>query len=483
MRTLFVRIFLSFWIAMGLILAGGIVVTTTIVWQRLQALDNLDPTVLVANAATALKAGGEAKLQQWITNTEADEPGLSIYVLDQRGHDLLARRLPVWLHERVEKSLIADGRYSGRRAGRHESEPDTESQGRIVAREQDLRAAPEIVAADGTGYTMVFATTGPSPLALLGRFEVFFALVGLALLVSGIVCWWLARHVSAPIARLQLSARSFAAGNLDARVGKEFSSRRDELGVLARDFDRMAERLRALLDSKETLLRDLSHELRSPLARLRVATELARHDGADLETQLNRIERDTERLDVLISQILQLSQLNNAEPIYTRQPVDLAALLDEIVEDARLEATASGKSIDWTSARDITVEGDLELMRRAAENIIRNAVRFTAPGTSVEIALRRRDNLAILRVRDHGPGVPATDLTQIFEPFYRVSHARDRNSGGTGLGLAITARVAALHRGTVRADNCADGGLAVELALPAVAAARQAAPSPSPTGA
>jgi two-component system sensor histidine kinase CpxA len=228
----------------------------------------------------------------------------------------------------------------------------------------------------------------------------------------------------------------------------------------------MAERLRALIESKEVLLRDLSHELRSPLARLRVATELARHQGTDLPNQLDRIERDTERLDELIGHMLQLSQLDSAEPVRTRARVDLTNLVSEIVEDARLEASVAAKAVVWSPGPGIWVEGDPELLCRAIENIIRNGVRFTPSHSSLEIALVAQGSFALLRVRDHGPGVPAGDLARIFEPFYRVSSARERDSGGTGLGLAITARVAAIHKGTVRAENCRDGGLVVELTIP-----------------
>jgi two-component system sensor histidine kinase CpxA len=273
--------------------------------------------------------------------------------------------------------------------------------------------------------------------------------------------------VSKPVERLQSSARSLAAGNLDARVGEEFSSRRDELGVLARDFDVMAEHVRNLIASKEDLLRGMSHELRSPLARLRVALGLARRPGEDLSRQLDRIELEAERLDTLIGQMLQLSQLRAAEPAHLREEVELTTLLTEVVEDARLEANAQNKEVAWAPNMSVTVEGDQRLLRSAIENVLRNAVRFTASGTAVRAQLQHEDSRARLLIEDEGPGVPDPELARIFEPFYRVAESRDRDSGGTGLGLAITARIVALHGGKVTARNGAGGGLHVEIALPA----------------
>jgi two-component system sensor histidine kinase CpxA len=281
-----------------------------------------------------------------------------------------------------------------------------------------------------------------------------------------IVSWWLARYVARPVTRLQASARAIAAGNLDARVGAAFGRRRDELGVLARDFDQMAERVRALIAARDVLLRDVSHELRSPLARLRVALGLARRPQADTERELDRIEREAERLDALIGEILQLSRLSSPEPLLATTEFDLGALLEEVVADASLEGAAQGKTIATTGSSSAYVPGDPELLRSAIENVLRNAVRFTAPDTSVAVSLETRAREIVIAVQDRGPGVPAAELERIFEPFYRVATSRDRSSGGTGLGLAIAARVVALHAGTITAHNGADGGLTIEIRLP-----------------
>jgi signal transduction histidine kinase len=308
---------------------------------------------------------------------------------------------------------------------------------------------------------------GPSyPFTPLQAPDVRLVALAFALVISGLVCWWLARYVSKPLERLQSSARSLAAGNLEARVGEEFSSRRDELGVLARDFDTMADHIRALIASREDLLRAMSHELRSPLARLRVASGLARRPQADIIKQLDRIELEAERLNTLIGQMLQLSQLRTSKPTLPAEPIDVTTLLGEVVEDARLEASAADKNVDWTPGESLWLNGDHDLLRSAIENVLRNAVRFTETGSAVAVFLNRDHGDAVIVIEDHGPGVPEAELARIFEPFYRVAESRDRDSGGTGIGLAITARVVGLYQGKVRALNAATGGLRVEIRLP-----------------
>jgi two-component system, OmpR family, sensor kinase len=228
----------------------------------------------------------------------------------------------------------------------------------------------------------------------------------------------------------------------------------------------MARRLHSQIASKELLLRDISHELRSPLTRLRVALGLAQRGGGNVEIQLNRIERDIERLDALIGETLQLSRLSGAVPTFVREGVDLGLLLNDVIEDAQLEASASGKSVGPSTILALCIDGNLELLRRAIDNVLRNAIRFEPAGGSVEVSTRVEGSCATIAVRDHGRGVPEPDLERIFEAFYRVGEARERSSGGTGLGLAITARIMALHGGHSKACNAPDGGLIVELHLP-----------------
>ena len=225
---------------------------------------------------------------------------------------------------------------------------------------------------------------------------------------------------------------------------------------------------------KETLLRDISHELRSPLTRLRVALGLAQRGDGNLGVQLERIERDIERLDALIGDTLQLSRLSDAEPAFAWETIDLGLLLNEVIEDAQLEATAAGSRIRSSVIPGLSIDGNSELLRRAVDNVLRNAIRFAPAGTDVEVSTRVVDGCgATILVRDHGPGVPEHELERIFEAFYRAVEASECGSGGDGLGLAITARIMALHRGYAKARNASDGGLMIKLCFPKPAMSRE----------
>ncbi len=450
MKTLFLRIFLAFWAAMLVVLGT----TAGVASYRFNEIKRVDVDIkqLANEAAALLRSDGTQALPAWIAESERKYKEREIFIVDSTGDDVLKRPLPHHLRKYVGR--LQDAGLLG--------------QNRLDSRDIDdpLLLTPLFTDREGTVYSIMI--TGPSwPMNMLAATDVRIVVVAFALLTSGFVCWWLARYVSKPVERLQSSARSLAAGNLEARVGQEFSRRKDELGVLARDFDAMADHVRNLIASKEDLLRGMSHELRSPLARLRVALGLARRPGEDISRQLDRIELETERLDTLIGQMLQLSHLRAAEPAQTREPVDLGMLLGELVDDARLEASAMNKRVEWVPSSGVIVDGDHRLLRSAIENVLRNAIRFTASATAVTVKLRFDLGRATISVEDRGPGVPAAELARIFEPFYRVAESRDRDSGGTGLGLAITWRILALHGGQVTARNAASGGLVVQLELPA----------------
>jgi two-component system sensor histidine kinase CpxA len=278
---------------------------------------------------------------------------------------------------------------------------------------------------------------------------------------SVLLCWVLAYHLTSPVRRMQKVAERFGEGDFSARIG---SRRKDELGKLARALDAMAGRIQTLLAAERRLLADISHELRSPLARLGVAVELAR-SGPNPAAALDRIQKESDRLNSLVGELLQVTRAEGDPAARRSDPVALDALLGSIVEDAQVEAGARGSEVRLTAAPPVLAPGDPELLRRAAENVIRNAVRYAPPGTSVEVALRADNGVARIAVRDFGPGVPEEALPQIFNPFYRVESDRDRASGGVGLGLAIAKRAVELHGGTVSARN-ASPGLLVEITLP-----------------
>lgn len=295
--------------------------------------------------------------------------------------------------------------------------------------------------------------------------------IGLQLAISsvvgGLICYGLAWRITAPVRRLRQTVQLLADGDLTARTGLGSYRSGDEITDLGRDFDRMAERIETLLLSQKQLVRDISHELRSPLARLQVALGLARRNAApQAEQALDRIEKEAERLNRMIGELLTLSLLENGTLAGAKQPVDLQLLLSEIVQDADFEAAGFKRQVQLVSV-PAQVSGNPELLLRAIENVVRNGLHYTAEGTSVVVTLELdRDSNVVIRVSDQGPGVPEEMLSAIFLPFYRVAEARDRLSGGTGIGLAITARAIALHGGTVTARNRAGGGLEVEIRLP-----------------
>jgi signal transduction histidine kinase len=260
---------------------------------------------------------------------------------------------------------------------------------------------------------------------------------------------------------LQKAVERFGRGDFSARAG---STRRDELGQLARTFDRMAERIETLLTAERRLLLDISHELRSPLARLGVAVELAR-SGDDPNSALNRIQKESDRLNALVGQLLQVTRAEGDPSSLRSQAVRLDELVQQLVDDSRIEAEAHASAVKYEKREPVTVEGDPELLRRAVENVIRNAIRYSPPNAPVEVSLARHNGTVRVDVRDHGPGVPEGELPRIFDPFYRVDSDRDRSSGGIGLGLSIARRAIELHRGRISARN-ASPGLEVEMELP-----------------
>jgi two-component system, OmpR family, sensor kinase len=276
----------------------------------------------------------------------------------------------------------------------------------------------------------------------------------------------LARYLSSPIARLQKASRALAAGALDTRVGAPFNRRKDEVGTLARDFDAMAERIQALVTDKETLLRDVSHELRSPLARIRVALALAqrRADQAALP-DLARIEREAERLDAMLGQVMTLTRLRTATAP-RRDIVRFDTLVAEVIDDARFEHPKA--QLNYAANGSVDVVGDAGGLKSAVENVVRNALVYADIDQPIDVGLRVGSEHAVVQISDRGPGVPEEDLTRIFEPFYRTDKSRDhqKNGQGQGIGLAITARVMELHGGSVEARNRAEGGLEVTLSLP-----------------
>ncbi len=444
MRSLFWRIFLAFWAAIILTVIG---VVTFTVWQVLApGAGDVQSESLAREATAALDAGGRTALAEWVLR-QGGRDDLGGIVIVEAGHSAALGRTPPqkerWLASSTELGVVEAASLMHRRVTR-------------------------VTGADGATYWLLIAprTRGHFLLPTLQRIP----LVGLlaAIAASAVTAFLLARYMSSPIRKLRAATRAALHGDLGVRVAPSLGKRRDELVSLAVDFDKMAEHLRALLESRQQLMRDLSHELRSPLARLQIALGLARRPGANLAQELGRIEREAQRLDVVIGQILRLARLDDSSVVLSRERFDLRQLLDELVHDANLEACARHVQVvlDTAHAAAACVIADRALMSSAVENVLRNAIRHTLPGSSVNVVLASDARETELLIRDEGAGVPANALAHIFEPFVRLRGGSDGNADGHGLGLAITERIVRLHGGTVCARNRHGGGLEVEIRLP-----------------
>lgn len=293
-------------------------------------------------------------------------------------------------------------------------------------------------------------------------------LLAFALLASAAVSLMLTRFIVLPVRRLQLAGQQVAAGDLSVRVAHTVGNRTDDIARLAQDFDVMTERVDQLLQSQQRLMRDVSHELRSPLARRQALLSIARQQAGDTGVpQIDRMETEIERLDELIGEILTYSRLEAQDHI-TRHATDIVDLVQNIVHDAELEGQEADKQIRLDAPASLLLELDSGLIQRAVENVIRNALKYTGEGTMITVRILSESDGIRITVDDQGPGVPPNAIGQIFEPFYRVSDSRSTQSGSGGIGLAIAERSIRLHGGSMTARNRDGGGLRIEMVLPAL---------------
>src|SRR5437588_2831350 len=452
MRSLFLKIFLSYWLAQALFVVLAILVTLAVRPQT-------DPRGEYFRINTAMQAaqayehGGKAQVANQLEERERSVHD-RVFLFDDQGRELSGRRVPQWALQ------LAAG-VQPKPAG---------SWGRL---EGDRRAAQAIVAPSGKRYTLVIERPAP-PHFFFGPNRTPGLGIFIAILSSGLVCFLLARYLTAPVVRLREATQKLAAGDLTARAGTVGSRRRDEIAELVRDFDGMAERLENLVNAQSRLLNDISHELRSPLARLNVALGLARQrTGPEAAPTLDRMELEANRLNELIGRLLVLARMEGGEEAVEKSEIHLEDLVREIAQDAEFEAQGRNCRVKCEVVDDAVVSGNVELLHSAIENVVRNAMRYTQGGTEVEIRLEQIEEAngpqALVRVSDQGPGVPEASLDKLFQPFYRLDDARERQTGGVGLGLAIAERAVRLHGGSVRAANRPAGGLVVELRLPAIA--------------
>ncbi len=295
------------------------------------------------------------------------------------------------------------------------------------------------------------------------------AILAIAIPLSVGLSFLIARYLVKPLRSFEAAGRRLSEGDFSARIAPALGNRSDEIADFAATFDQMAVRIEALVSSHKVLLRDVSHELRSPLARVQAAVSLARQrTGGAVDPELERIERELERLNTMIGKLLTFSRLDAREVDFAAEEIDLDWLLADVVRETSIEAKASGKRIELHLHQGSSIDGDVELLTSLFENVIRNAVRHTPEGAEVSVSLHNVDDPAVARVivRDHGDGVPEDQLERMFDPFYRTDEGRASHAGGAGIGLAIAKSAAALHGGTISAANTDDGGLAVTIDLP-----------------
>lgn len=460
--NLYLKIFIGFWLSMIAIISSWLLAA-----QYVDDYPQQIATSETGRGAGLQRPGGppprhmfriyyglqnleQDQLQSWIGQQER-EHSLKILLLDRDGNDVFGRELQDGTAEVIEKL----GRFR-RRANLH--------------RDDYSLFAQRLHRQEWGPMTMVVAAYPPtSPIVKLLTEYLWLRLL-LAVIISGLISYAVSRYLTHPLKALQSASREFAEGKLTTRIEVPATGG-DEAVELARDFNTMAEQLQLRMQEQKRLLHDVSHELRTPLARLRVALALAQHDPAESAAVLLRIERETERLDELIGQLLQVPEQN----LPLEDSIDLKALLEQLTEDAQFEGQSRSITVRLTTAcNEALCQTHGDLLLKALENVIRNALHYSPARGEVSIALSQHDQTWRITITDSGPGVPEQDLERIFEMFYRVDSARQRETGGYGLGLAIAQRAIQQHEGFITARNT-DSGLEIAISLPFSAAHGEAA--------
>lgn len=456
MRGLFAKIFIFFWVALSLTF---VISTTLILQHRFARPDQIYSALGITlkseglAAAKAYDQGGCAAFHQY-----ADSLQQKIYLADS-----LSNFLCTSIDTRAYSSALlkADRNFP---------------LFSVQAGSQYLWAT-SVASPAGKHYVFVLATPYRSENKHWAHdlWHFAFPQLPVGIVVFGLTTFIIVLLLTRPIARLRAAARDLARGQLNTRIPSPRREARifggDEIQGLEHDFNHMAEQLESLVAAQKMLLRDVSHELRSPLARLSVALELAREDAPPTMLEnLERIEREAGRLNTLIGQLLRLSSLESANTIVNSEEFSLVHLLEELLPDLEFEALQRSCSIHLDSACDCIIRGNSELLYRAIENLARNSIHYTKEVSTVDINLscemREGRRISVLSISDHGPGLPESELQNIFRPFYRVDAARQRDTGGFGIGLAIAERAIRLHHGHVYAVNRVGGGITMIVAIP-----------------
>lgn len=448
MGKLFWRIFLGLWFGSALLMVGTAFLFAITIERRLpeNIADSLERfgTAAARAVLAAHESGSRRETFELLADMERFH-GLRMYFIGEDGKDILGRQLP---------SIPPALRNSRGRTPNPSGSPEERASNRSLTIPMATRTGGRYQA------VIIFGRPPGPPLHFLLkrlRWPVF-----VSILLAGIISAVAARYLVNPISKLQSAAQRLASGEMDYRIGTALDSRRDEFTVLGKDFDRMADQIGQLLASQRQLMLDLSHELRSPLARIKVALELARSEPKPDEL-IDRMDRDADRMDALIGELLLLARLESPAPSANEHRLDMSELVSSIVEDARLESFGSGHFIRALIAPGLTTFGDRELLSRAIENVLRNALKHTPDGGDIEFEASGNAGGILIKVIDTGEGVSEELVDQLFKPFARGEGSRT----GIGLGLAITRAAIVRHGGTVVINNRQGrSGLEVRLHLP-----------------
>lgn len=448
--SLFLKIFLWFWLAIALIVGAVTVVNLSTQSEPLtRQWQTFIGEAVMTNSQTSLQIyenEGRIGLETYLNRHARNERINGIGFFDYNGNQIGGTEI-----DAVGKEFLRTAMNS-------------ENVEFLRLPEQTM-AARKLSDSKGNTYVFLIQFKRPPQMSILNELQNRWLQILVTILTAGLVCYGLARYLSSPIGKVRNATKRFAKGDLQTRVGAEVGNRRDELASLARDFDEMAERIENLLNSQKRLTQDISHELRSPLARLNVALEIAKQKSLNEATApvLERIETESNRLNEMIGRLLMLSKLESGAGDFSKRKLNLTKLVETVTADADYEATAKNKSVKIIEKQDIQVFGNENLLTSAVENVLRNAVRYTS--NKVEISVKNGNGIAKISVRDYGEGVPESELEKLFRPFHRVGEDRTRKTGGIGLGLAIAERAVHAHDGTIKAKNT-ENGLLVEINLP-----------------
>jgi len=449
MRSLYWKIFISFWLATILIIFTTAWVTSQITQKSsIPAQEQLFMDSYANAAVATFESGQRAALLKWL-NQIGISRHMSIYLLSSTG-EIIGVQAPPGNVKKVAENLLKDQLSEG------------------ILKSGNLIVSHEILSTSGKFYRLAAVSEKPISYFITLPWAGLAIRLILATFISGLICYLLSIYLTQPLRSLGMAAKSIATGKLNTRVGHLRGHHNDEIAQLSDEFDRMAEQLEHLVNSKQRLLQDISHELRSPLARLQIAIELGHKKTKDrAHTEFTRMELECRRLNALISEVLDFARLEKSTTELDLNLISIPDLLQDIINDANYEFGEQAPRVHAGIIEPCKLFIDERLLRRAIENIVRNALHYSPATEYVLVSLKQDESKSYfyIDIKDKGPGVPEDQLDKIFSPFYRVDTSREKKTGGYGLGLAIAARAIQLHHGKIIAKNNIDGGLLVRIIL------------------